>query len=262
MQAIRLSKNDIKFFASLKIKKFRDTHSLFLAEGEKITSEALHYNSLLHSIIALPVWLKENEKQLNKLNIHNIYECSNAELERISSQKSPNSVIAVLRIIDKEDITEPNKNDGVTLMLDGIQDPGNLGTIIRMADWFGISKIICSHTSVELYNPKVIQSSMGAFLRVNIVYTDLEKLLLKINQMGEIVSYGAFLNGRNIYTTHIKKPAIIVIGNESQGISCEIEKLLNEKITIPSFSKGLQKTESLNAAIATAILCSEFARRP
>ena len=254
----KISKNQLKQFASLKEKKTREKEGLFIAEGEKIIDELIHSDLEIISILAINEWLTENTQLLKKMNHHNIFEVTTNELQKISSLKTPNNVIAVARIPEVS-FQIHNLENKLTLVLSNIQDPGNLGTIIRLADWFGIETIVCSKNTVELFNPKVIQSTMGAFLRVNVFYENLVSFFEELNP--KIPVYGAFLDGKNIYNETLPGAGIIVMGNESKGISNEIEKYVTHKITIPTFTQKPEKTESLNVSVATAIICSEFRRR-
>jgi len=247
-----LSKNQIKFINSLKLKKFRDEHNLFIAEGTKIVPE------LINSSIKVNEVYTTIENHLLPQSVKTTV-IKTAELERISSLTSPNQMLAVCEIPDYA--IENDYSTKLTLALDEIKDPGNLGTIIRIADWFGIDTIICSNHTTDAYNPKVIQSTMGSIARVKVIYTELPVFIAKESAKKTAV-YGALLEGDNIYQQQ-KTNGIIVIGNESQGISEEVKKLIKHKIKIPSFSH-LKTTEgsaeSLNAAVATAIICSEFRR--
>lgn len=240
-----LSANKIKFIRSLSQKKFRDEHGLFIAEGEKIVQEALN----------------------SGYNVKEVYyekEIGRETMERISTLASPSPVLAV---IEKPSFNPDNALSGLTtqnqlfLALDGVKDPGNLGTIIRIADWFGIDAIFASHGSVEVYNPKVVQATMGAIFRKQVIYTNLEELCKRFIAAGKPV-YGTFLNGRNLYENlpANKKQGLIVMGSESFGISPQLEELIDNKLLIPPYPADAQTSESLNVAIATAIICAEFRR--
>lgn len=254
----RISKNRLKQIATLKQKKCRTELNLFLVEGEKIVGELLKSNLNIKAIIATSNWFSENNLKFSS-SIEYL-EAKEDDLARISSLTTPNKVIAVVEILPAN-INYSNIQTGITLLLDDIQDPGNLGTIIRLADWFGIKNIVCSENTAELYNPKVIQATMGAFLRVNVFYTDLEHFIKNIPASSKIDVFGTFIKGENIYKTELPEDALVVMGNESKGISKNIERLVTRKITIPSFSANPDKSESLNVAIATGIVCSEFRRR-
>lgn len=191
---------------------------------------------------------------------YDVYQVSPAELERISSLKTPDKVLAVVRQKPFSPAFDyKSYQDSLTLVLDDIKNPGNLGTIIRLASWFGIKDIVCSKESVECYNPKVVQASMGAIFHTNIIYTDIYSFLQSFPK--DFPVYGAVLNNaKNIYTEQLSRTGIIVIGNESTGISAKVLKTVNQPVTIPTFSKQ-KEVESLNASMATAIILSEFRRR-
>jgi TrmH family RNA methyltransferase len=241
-----LSKNQIKFICSLHQKKNREDEGLFLVEGDKIVQEVLFQdNYKIQAVVALKDWLTENSQILDHKK-YSIYECNEDDLSKITNFKTHGKVLLLVHVLKFEDkITIKNK----TLVLDNLQDPGNLGTIIRIADWFGIENIFCSETTVELYNPKVLQSTMGSFLRVNVHYTNLENLFL---EHPNITRYTAVLNGKNAFEVSFEDDAFIIIGNESRGISDNLLKLAHTPISIPKFGHA----ESLNAAVATGILCA------
>jgi RNA methyltransferase, TrmH family len=250
-----LNRNQIKIIHSLKIKKFRKEHKLFVAEGSKTVSELFSSSYNIRWLIATKTWLQENNYLINRKNINRegVYEAEESEMKKISFLTTPQDVIAVA------EIPEENFNirsiNNLALALDDIQDPGNLGTIIRIADWFGINHILCSEGCVDLYNPKVIQAAMGSFTRVRLIYTNLKDVLEKAAN-SNLPVFGAFLDGENIYAMKKEPKGIIVMGNEGKGISAEIEELINKKITIPRFGGA----ESLNVSVATAVICSEFRR--
>lgn len=244
-----ISKNQQKLIQSLKLKKNRVKTSLFIAEGEKVVIELINSDITLNSIYCLPSFV-------SKIDVDNeiVNEINEKELEKISNLKNANQVVALFEI---PKFNKRRDNSTLTLALDNIRDPGNLGTIIRLADWFGITTILCSLNTVDAFNPKVIMATMGSISRVEIIYCELEEELSKIDKP----IYGAFLEGENIYKTSKIDDAVLVIGNESNGISEVIEKLITNKVTIPQFG-SLQETESLNAAVATGILLSEFKGHP
>lgn len=249
-----ISKNHVKHIQTLHSKKHRDEHSIFIIEGIKIVTEFLNSDTYqIVEVLGVASFISINIEVLESKNIPFI-EISEDELKKISTQQAPNKVLAIVKMQNSE-LQSQNKLLDTCLYLDDIRDPGNLGTIIRVADWFGINKIFCSKQSTELYNPKTLQATMGAILRVNVEYIDFENLLLK-NQ--NLPVYGAVLSGKNIYKTELQK-GIIVIGNEANGISEAILKQITVPITIPSAS--LNGSESLNAANACAIICSEFNRQ-
>lgn len=254
-----LSKNQIKFLHALKQKKFREENQLFIAEGNKIISELLDSAIIVKQVYSLAPAISKIKK---KQEVEYI-EIKQAELERISSLTTPNEMLAVCEIPDYL-LEIAILKDKLTILLDTIKDPGNLGTIIRIADWFGIENIICSHESADAFNSKVVQATMGSIARVKVHYTDLKKLLTDNLEQLNLPVYGALLKGENIYQSQLSNAAFLIIGNESKGISSELLSYISHKLTIPSFShfKSIQgETESLNAAIATAVICSEFRRK-
>ncbi len=239
-----LSKNQIKLINSLKIKKNRWLNRLFIAEGVKVVDELILSNFELHTLFC-------TDEYTNKFNVDKLQIISEKELKKISEFSSPNQVFAIFKIPEKEEI----KTNGFTLVLDEINDPGNLGTIIRLCDWFSVDQLVCSLNTVDCYNQKVVQASMGSLSRVSIVYNDLIQFLEKEKR----TVYAALLEGENVYQTTLPNNAVLVMGNEANGISKTIQNLIGKPITIPQFGK-VQNTESLNVATATAILLSEFRR--
>lgn len=240
------SKSQIKLIKSLSLKKFRIKERLFVVEGKKGIFELLQSGLSLHSIFTLEDIFNTPQERT--------FLISEADLKRVSNLKTPQTALAVFHIPE----VETPSMDGLTVVLDEIQDPGNLGTIIRMCDWFGIKEIICSHGTVDCYNPKVVQATMGSIARVNINYLDLVDFLKEAKK--DLPVYGAFLEGENLYTQSLSPTGMIVMGNEANGISSEIEKLVTQKLSIPQFGES-SETESLNVATATAIFLSEFRRR-
>ena len=254
-----LSRNQVKHIHSLKQKKFREIHQQFLAEGSKLILEMLDSSYKLSAIYATAEWLTQNDSILISRKIP-YTEISVPEMERITALSSPSPVLAVAEFPEIPIFASDIFND-LALVLDDIKDPGNLGTILRIADWFGIRFIICSMNTVDLYNPKVIQATMGSFTRVMVIYDNLPRFLSSFD--GKTRIYGTFPEGENIYSGPLKTKGIIVIGNESEGISSEIAELVTDRISIPSYppASGHDHAESLNASVATAIICSEFRRR-
>ena len=243
-----ISKNQVKYIQSLGQKKSRDAENKFVAEGPKIVDELLNAkNCRVVQVLALKEWIEHNP---GKDHYAEIIEITGDELKKISQLSTPNQVLAVVEKIKWDN--EPVIKGKISLVLDSIQDPGNMGTIIRIADWFGIENIICSNNCTDIYNPKVVQSTMGSITRVRVEYTDLSSWLKENN---EVRTYAAALNGRDISKMEKLNEGIIVIGNESKGISEEIMNLINVQITIP----GKGKAESLNAAVATGIILSHLA---
>jgi TrmH family RNA methyltransferase len=249
-----ISKNQIKQIQALHLKKHRDVSKLFLVEGVKTVKELLqHRSEAIKELYATNDFIQNNLNILQSKKIR-FYEISEVELKQISVQTTPNNVLAICDFFETESI-KFDFETSYSFYLDDIRDPGNFGTIIRLADWFGVSTIFCSPNSCDFYNPKVIQSTMGAFLRVNVIYVSLADLI-KSNKINNV--YGAVLNGKNIYTEKLNN-GIIVIGNEANGISDKNIELINKPITIPSHHAN--GTESLNAAMATSIITSEFFRQ-
>jgi len=241
-----ISKSQGKYIQSLGQKKHRDEYAVFIAEGPKLVRELLQQpNVVMEQVFAVEEWLNESKKLLTDVNVSEITE---KELERISQLTTPNQVIA---IIEKFKNDEPVVKGKVSLVLDSIQDPGNLGTIIRTADWFGLSQIICSNDCVDMYNPKVVQATMGSIARMNVFYTELPAWLKK---QKEIRIYASLLEGKEVTKMNGLKEGLIIIGNESKGIHEEVLECANERITI--LKKG--RAESLNAAVATGIILSHL----
>lgn len=239
-----LSKNQVKFIRGLKKKKIRQTKQLFLAEGIKVVEEILQSSIKLHELYATPDYK-------NPLQVKNYQLIEEKELAQISEFNNPNQVLGVFEI---PKVSKPIRK-GLTLLLDEINDPGNLGTIIRLCDWFGIRQLVCSSNTVDCFNQKVVQASMGSLARVEIIYVDPIWYLREEKRP----VYGAFLYGDNVYQNRLPQEAVLVLGNEANGISEEVGNLVTDKITIPQFGEMVQ-TESLNVAMATAILLSEFRR--
>jgi len=249
-----LSKNQIKEIQSLQLKKFRESKQRFVVEGIKTVTEVIENAPvMLEELFATRDFIEKYLPTLRRLNLK-YTETTEQELKKISLQSTPSGVLAVCQYF-KEPKVAFNFEENFAFFLDDVRDPGNLGTIIRLADWFGLSTIFCSPGSCDFYNPKVIQSTMGAFLRVRSVYTELSDLLEK----QEIKTvYGAVLNGANLYKEKLVN-GLIVIGNEANGISDHNLKFISKKLTIPANQNN--GTESLNAAMAASIIASEFFRQ-
>jgi TrmH family RNA methyltransferase len=247
-----LSKNKIKFIKSLEKKKFRTESACFLSEGNKLTSDILPFFDC-ELLIAKASWLATQ----GDIKAKELLVVEEEDIRKASLLKNPQDVIAVFRQPDyslqKEDLTT-----GLTLALDGIQDPGNFGTIIRLADWFGIRDVVCSPETVDVYNPKTIQATMGALARVKIHYASLPEL---VGGLKDIPVYGTFLNGENIYEQTLSATGLIVLGNEGNGISPALESLINKRLYIPGYPPEALSTESLNVAVAAAVVCAEFRRQ-
>lgn len=255
-----LSKNKIKFITSLKKKKDRNETGLFIAEGTKLVDEILSSGFQIPLLCATPEWM--NASNYNKgANIKELITITQKDLSRISTQKTPKQVLAVVEQ-PRHKIYEHELENNLSLLLDTINDPGNLGTIMRIADWFGIRNIICSHSTVDVYNPKVIQSTMGSICRVKVHYQDLKEILSKYHNINDFGIYGSFLEGKNIFSSELLNKGFIVIGNESHGISKELMPYINSRIYIPNYSVNPDYTpESLNVSVATGIICAEFRRK-
>ncbi len=247
-----ISKNQIKLIRSLELKKNRRREGLFIAEGPKVVGDLLRAGYRPHTIFSTQ---QRPDAQL----------ITDEELRRISFLQHPQDVLAILHIPndmtadchDSADIPLTVADEQLVLALDGVQDPGNLGTIIRIADWFGIDTICCSQETADVYNPKVVQATMGSLAHVHIYYGDLVAWLQQIR----VPIYGTLLDGQNIYEQTLTTQGVIVMGNEGNGISPAVRKLVTNKLLIPNYHKSTETAESLNVAIATAITCAEFRRR-
>ena len=249
-----LSKNDIKNIKSLELKKFRDEKRLFVAEGHKLVGELLGvFKCVL--LVATDEWLGSRKR----IPAERIESVTADELKRASLLCSPQDVLGVFCMPDDHSTVKEAAAKNLVLALDDVQDPGNLGTIMRIADWFGIKDIFCSKATADIFNPKAVQATMGAVARVKIHYTDLAKELSALPS--SIPVYGTFLEGDIIYDTQLSANGVIIMGNEGNGIGKEVGKTVNRKLYIPNWPAGAATSESLNVAIATAIVCSEFRRR-
>lgn len=240
------SKSQIKLIKSLSQKKFRNNLGLFIIEGKKGIFELLNSSFELHSIYTTEDIFKTSEDLTEII--------TEVELKKISNLHTPQTALAIFKI----PVVESPRVQGLQVALDEVKDPGNLGTIIRLCDWFGIEDLICSHGTVDCYNPKVVQATMGSISRVRIHYLDLAEFLSFAKEKTSV--YGTFLEGKNVYTQTLSPEGILVMGNEANGITSEIEKIISKKLLIPQFGKA-KNTESLNVATATSIFLSEFRRR-
>lgn len=254
-----LSKNKIKFINSIKKKKYRDLHQVFFAEGEKIIDELLKSDVEFLNIFATEEWM-EQQKKLDVKISQKIEIITPGELKKISALSSPNNVLATIKI-PKTDYNKIEISNKLSILLDDINDPGNLGTIIRIADWFGIENIFCTKESVDLYNPKVVQATMGAIFRVKVHYVDFQELLTEFADTDHFNIYGTFLEGKNIYYEKLSEKGFVIMGSESHGISEQWTPYIHNKLFIPYYPVNKKSSESLNISIATAIICSEFRRR-
>jgi TrmH family RNA methyltransferase len=240
-----VSKNQIKLITGLQQKKYRKQHNLFFAEGIKVVQELLNSNFELHQLFT-------TENIFTGLDKSRVEVVTEAELKKISALTTPQTCLALFTIPDER----PVLDSGLIVALDDVRDPGNLGTIIRLCDWFGIGHVVCSDQCVDVYNPKVVQATMGSLTRVNVVYTNLTDYLTKTS----LPVFGTFMDGATIYSKELPQDGIIVMGNEANGISAEAEALCSDRIAISRFG-DLKQTESLNVATATAIILSEFRRK-
>ena len=239
-----ISKSQLKLITSLSQKKYRQKHQLFIAEGIKVVQEMVNAAFSVERIFCTDDFsITISEDKITRI--------SDADLKKISNLKTPNKVLGLFKIPDEK----PLKKNGLILALDTLNDPGNLGTIIRLCDWFGITQLICSKETVDCYNQKVVQASMGSLTRVSIRYIDLEEYLQETN----LPTFIADMDGENVYKINLPKEGILILGNEANGLSENIKTLVKNKISIPRFGE-IQQTESLNVATATAILLSEFRR--
>jgi len=237
----------------LEMRKYRLQHNAFVAEGPKLVGELLPYSAPLY-VAATREWLSQNSRLLKPET--EVDEVSKEELERASLLRTPQSVLAVMPIPVRTFDTSALSHQ-LVIALDSVQDPGNMGTILRIADWFGIHKVLCSEGTADVYNPKCVQSCMGALARVEVYYCNLPDVLSQV----QLPIYGTFLDGTDIYREELSQEGIIVMGNEGNGISKAVGKLVNRRLYIPNYPKGSLTTESLNVAVATGIVCAEFRRR-
>ncbi len=254
-----ISKNQIKYINSLKLKKHRYQNGFFLVEGEKCVDELLKSQFATTAVYALKNYLQKSMHLLLKKKIQ-IQEITEEELSKISDLTTPNQVLAIARMPLHEELN-PQQLSGWTLVLDGIKDPGNLGTILRTADWFGINTVVCSTECVDVYNSKVVQATMGSFTRVRTYYTELSGFLEQMVQRMPVL--GAFLEGEAITNVKTSENGVLVIGSESHGISEKLTSFISKKINIPRFIQEINtgfEVESLNASVAAAILCYEIRR--
>ena len=245
-----LSKNVSKYITALQIKKYRQEYGTFLVEGAKSVIELLHSDFDIETIVATPIFCEANTKILANQTFKIEYATAD-ELSKVGSLQSNDSCLAIAKT--KENVSMSANKQEFVLVLDDIRDPGNLGTIIRIADWYGITKIICSETTTDWYNPKVISATKGSFTRVSGFYTDLKQYLSGITNTA---IYGAFMAGQNVHEVSFGQSGYIVMGNESTGISTDVEVFVNQKITIPRFGHA----ESLNVGIAAAVVLDNLRR--
>ena len=253
-----ISKNKIKQYKSLKLKKFRDQYKLFIAEGQKIVSDLIKYHAKnIECVIADETWIMENPEISENIDTYN---ARSNEFKTISNLTTVTNVMAIVKI-PKHTLDINHLSDQLVIALDEIQDPGNLGTILRIANWFGVKHIICSETTVDCYNPKVVQASMGTLMNVRIYYCNLPEVLTEIKNKNIAPVYGTSLDGENIYSQKLPQHAVLLFGNESKGLSPLIKNIITHKLIIPYISDDLPVTDSLNVSVAAAICCSEFRRK-
>ena len=259
--AVMISKNKIKYVRSLALKKVRKEEKAFVAEGGKLFADLIDY-FVPRYVFATKEWMDLNSVLICK--IKELYgvavdEATDEELCKISFQETPQDVLAVFLQSDSRVEIENVACDNLCIALDEVQNPGNLGTIMRVADWFGIEHIFCTTTCADVYNPKTVQATMGALARVKVHYCDLNESLRRIS--ANIPVYGTFLDGENIYTQELSSNGVILMGNEGRGISQDMAKCVTKRVLIPSFPQNRPTSESLNVAVATSIVCAEFRRR-
>ena len=248
----QLSKAKASILSSLSLKKFRDQHGMFVVEGFKIIGEVVNAGMEIKMLVGLP-------ESLDKVPVDSSlkFETDERTMEKLSNFRTASTIMAAVGIPHRE-LNISDLSDSLTMAIDTVQDPGNFGTIIRICDWFGIRNIVCSNGSTDLYNPKVIQATMGAFLRVNIFYTDLPQFIANYRKQTGLDCFGTFLEGDNIYGCSLPQNGLIVMGNEGNGISREVEAEITRKLFIPPFCD--KHVESLNISMAAAIVCNEFRR--
>lgn len=249
-----LSKSKVKYIHSLELKKHRSEQNAFVAEGNKLVADMM-FAFECELILAKPSWMATQ----GDIPAAELLVADDDDIRKASFLKNPQDVLAIFKR-PAWPLSEADPSSSLILALDGIQDPGNLGTIIRLADWFGIEHIVCSSDTTDAFSPKAVQATMGGLAHVKVHYTELKSYLETQSGKG-IPLFGTFLDGENMYTKELSGNGIIVMGNEGNGIRPDIEKLINEKLYIPSFPAERETSESLNVAIATAVICAEFRRR-
>jgi len=255
-----ISKNLIKQIRSLEMRKFRRQEGEFVAEGNKLVQDNLQAMKC-HRLVATPDWWQAHPEAESLAE--ECYSIAPQEMERLSLMQSPQEVLGTFRLPDYSltDDVVAQLGKELVVALDEVQDPGNLGTIIRLCDWFGIRTIVCSPNTADCFSPKVVQATMGAIARVKVIYTDLPAFLQQIRQ-ADVPVYGTFLEGENIYKTELTTHGVIVMGNEGRGISDAVRQTVSHKLFIPPYPADAVTSESLNVGIATAICVSEFRRSP
>jgi TrmH family RNA methyltransferase len=251
-----VGKSKKKLINSLSQKKYRDKYGLFIAEGPKLVNDLLDSGLIPELILCADKAIIKNPRFQNMSEL-----VEESELRKVSFQKTPQNILCVFKKPEDSFVFGHHANN-LSLCLDGIQDPGNMGTILRLADWFGITTVICSIDTVDVFNPKVVQASMGAIGRVNTHYTNLTDFCQKTHQELNLPVYGTFMDGKNIYQSTLQSKGLIIMGNEGKGIRPETEARVTHRLAIPHFEKesGVVGMESLNVGMAAAIVCSEFKR--
>lgn len=249
-----ISKNRIKYVRSLEMKKYRKAEGVFVAEGHKLVGDLLGAFELVY-VAAVQEWAERHADALRGVDMDVV---TDDELRRISFQETPQQVLAIFRQPQYEVNASGVAKTQLCLALDDVQNPGNLGTIVRLADWFGIEHIFCSRGCADIFNPKTVQATMGGIARVQVHYVDLPQMLATLD--AGIPVYGTFLDGETIYQKTLENRGLIVMGNEGKGVSPEVEAHVTERLYIPNYPAGRETSESLNVAIATAIVCAEFRR--
>ena len=250
-----ISKNRIKYIHSLEQKKYRKQEGVFVAEGPKLVGDLLTVMTCVY-VAGVDEWINDNCRFIpTDCAVDTVTE---DELRKVSFLETPQKVLAVFRQPEYDARISDVAKDNLCIALDDVQNPGNLGTIVRLADWFGIEHIFCSKGSADIYNPKTVQATMGGIARVKVHYVDLASELSSANG---VPVYGTFLDGENMYLKTLTNHGVIIMGNEGRGVSDEVGSLVNERLYIPNYPEGRETSESLNVAIATAIVCAEFRRR-
>lgn len=252
-----ISKNTIKLIKSLTSKKNRTKENLFLVEGDKNVTEVLKSSFKIEKLFATTDFLTENKQHVNRAI--QIFEVAKKDINQASLLKNPQNCLALCTLPAEIKLPQ-NLENNLSVYLDDIQDPGNLGTIIRICDWFGINQLFCSPNTADVFNPKVIQASMGSFCHIQIIKTPFEHIA-EIAHKNKIPVYGAFLEGKNLYEETLPLKAILIMGNEGNGIGAVLEGKTDYKIKIPGYSQNTESAESLNVSVATAIICAEFKRQ-
>ena len=250
-----ISKNRIKYVRSLEMKKYRKADGVFVAEGHKLVGDLLGAFECVY-VAATQDWADTYADVLRGVEMDIV---TDDELKRVSLVETPQQVLAIFRQPTYQVNASEVAKTQLCLVLDDVQNPGNLGTIVRLADWFGIEHIFCSRGCADLYNPKTVQATMGAMARVQVHYVDLPELLGELDK--DVPIYGTFLDGENLYDKTLENRGIIVMGNEGKGVSSDVARFVTERLFIPNYPEGRETSESLNVAIATAIVCAEFRRR-